>query len=203
MRLKNIIGGILIGSFSILFFSAQFVFAAGSATSTPIFSAPISRATERVTKKFFGTYVAPGHSPVSPERFRGYHTGVDFETFSNEKNSAVAVSAICTGKIVRRDVISGYGGAVVQACTLNGEPITVVYGHLSIKSVTSTVGQVLKQGTTFAVLGKGYSAETSGERKHLHLSVHKGKIMDVRGYVLKKSELKNWMDFLQYLKNKN
>ena len=203
MRLKNVIRAIIIGGVSLLLFPIQFASAAATAISTPVFSAPIGRAAERATKKSFGIYVGPGHSPVNPERFRGYHTGIDFETFPNEKNTAVAVSAICTGKIVRRGVISGYGGAVVQACTLNQEPITVVYGHLSIKSVTSTVGQVLKQGTAFAILGKGYSTETAGERKHLHLSIHKGKTVDVRGYVLKKSELKNWVDFLPYVENKD
>src|SRR5438105_13240780 len=39
---------------------------------------PLENAQTRVTKKFFGTKVSPGNSPVTPERFSGYHTGVDF-----------------------------------------------------------------------------------------------------------------------------
>lgn len=47
---------------------------------------PINSALERVTKKSFGIYVTPQSSPVSPEKFTGYHTGVDFEITPDEEN---------------------------------------------------------------------------------------------------------------------
>lgn len=160
-----------------------------------VFTMPIDHAAQRVTKKPFGIYVTPGHSPVSPERFHGYHTGVDFEIFPNETTTPVVIKTICAGKLLEKAQARGYGGMVIQACTYNKQPITVVYGHLNIKSVTSTVGKPLAQGAVLGVLGKGYSTQTDGERKHLHLGIHKGKYIDTRGYVQNKSELKNWIDF--------
>lgn len=160
---------------------------------------PIDQAAARVTKKPFGIHVTPGHSPVSPERFHGYHTGVDFETFPNETSTPVIIKTICAGKLLIKTTARGYGGMVVQSCALNKQPITVVYGHLKLTSVTSKVGQLLKQGTTLAVLGKGYSSETAGERKHLHLGIHLGSKIDTRGYVQNKSELKGWVDFSKYI----
>src|SRR5579863_6635904 len=41
---------------------------------------PISGGLSRVTKKPFGIYVTPQNSPVQPEKFTGFHTGIDFET---------------------------------------------------------------------------------------------------------------------------
>lgn len=173
------------------------------ATSTAVaagFIAPINNSAARIIKKPFGIYVSPGHSPVTPEKFHGYHTGVDFEIFANETSTPVEIYTICTGKLLVKTIARGYGGMVVQSCTLDKQPITVVYGHLKIKSVTNTVGKVLKRGAILGVLGRGYSPETSGERKHLHLGIHLGKKVDTRGYVQNKKELKNWLDFSQYLK---
>ncbi|MGE5392302.1 MAG: hypothetical protein ACM3NH_00970 [Candidatus Saccharibacteria bacterium] len=49
-----------------------------AAPSDPGITGPLADWQERVTKKPFGIFVSPGHSPVDPERFRGYHTGTDF-----------------------------------------------------------------------------------------------------------------------------
>jgi hypothetical protein len=162
------------------------------------FTAPINNPLTRVTKKPFGIYVSPRNSPVTPEKFRGYHTGVDFETFPEEQDVDVSVAAICEGKILEKSKASGYGGVVVQSCSLDNNPITVVYGHIQLASVKNSIGDVVKVGDFLGFLGTGYSAETDGERKHLHLGIHKGEMIDIRGYVNIQSELKDWIDFVLY-----
>jgi hypothetical protein len=166
----------------------------------PVFVAPLDNTLTRVTKKPFGIYVSPQNSPVTPEKFRGYHTGVDFETFSEEQNTDVSVAAICEGKILEKRRANGYGGVVVQFCSLDNNPITVIYGHIRLSSMKNSESDVLKAGDFLGFLGTGYSAETDGERKHLHLGIHRGKTIDIRGYAGVQSELKNWIDIGQYLK---
>ena len=167
------------------------------ATPTYDIIAPLDNAQSRISKKPFGIYVSPGHSPVTPERFTGYHTGTDFETTAEEQTTDVSVSAICTGKILRKETARGYGGMVVQACTYHGDPITVVYGHIRLTSMVQKIGDTLNQGDQFVVLGKPYSSETGGERKHLHLGIHKTATVDTRGYVSDSSLLLNWYDYQQ------
>ncbi len=52
---------------------------------------PIANAKSRITKKTFGLFVSPQNSPVLPEKFTGYHTGVDFETFLGDENTDINV----------------------------------------------------------------------------------------------------------------
>ena len=52
---------------------------------------PISRVDERVTRKPFGILIDPETSLVQPERFRGYHTGTDFEVFPEEAEAEVYI----------------------------------------------------------------------------------------------------------------
>lgn len=162
------------------------------------FVAPISRANERVTKKPFGVYVTPTSSPVSPEKFSGYHTGVDFETFVDEQTNDVPVVAICGGKLRSKQRAAGYGGVAVQDCFIDDQPITVVYGHLRVASITRA-GEYLSPGEQLGVLGTGYSSETDGERKHLHLGIHLGSAQNIRGYVAQESELRSWLNPLTYI----
>ncbi len=157
-------------------------------------SLPIDKAEERITKKFFGTYVTPTNSPVSPEKFTGYHTGLDFETFTNEKDVLVPVKVICDGPLLQKRIASGYGGVAVQKCAINNEVVTVVYGHLQLSSISASVGEELKVGDNFGLLGAGYSTDTDGERKHLHLGIHKGSDINILGYVQSKAELSDWLD---------
>ena len=164
------------------------------------FISPISNALSRITKKPFGIYVDPKNSPVSPERFTGFHTGVDFETESSEANVDVPIYAICDGKILQSKFGNGYGGMVVESCTLDNSPITVVYGHLRLSSVKTKIGETISSGEFLADLGTGYSTETDGERKHLHLGIHKGSTPNTSGYVSNKNDLSNWIDIEQYLK---
>jgi murein DD-endopeptidase MepM/ murein hydrolase activator NlpD len=174
-----------------------------SATTTKpsagVVSAPISDALSRVTKKPFGIYVRPGASPVSPERFQGYHTGVDFETTTAEQASDVTISAICAGPLALKKWATGYGGVAVQSCRLGAQEVTVIYGHLRLASIGVAVGQELKPGQALGVLGQGYSTETDEERKHLHLGIHKGTAINILGYVQKQSDLGAWLDIRNYL----
>jgi murein DD-endopeptidase MepM/ murein hydrolase activator NlpD len=163
-------------------------------------SEPIANALARVTKKPFGLYVSPDFSPVTPERFTGYHTGVDFETTSNEQNIDVPIYAICPGKLLLKKTASGYGGVIAESCTLAGQAVTVTYGHLRLASIVKKIGQSFVQGEQIGVLGEGYSSETDGERKHLHLGIHKGAAAVISGYVANFSELQQWINVLDYLK---
>lgn len=154
----------------------------------------------RITKKPFGLYVTSKDSSVQPEKFTGYHTGVDLETTVAEANIDVPVPALFDGKLVMKKYATGYGGVVVEEATVEGQRMTIVYGHLKLSSITTTVGQYVKKGDILGVLGKGYSTETDGERKHLHLGIHLGSTINILGYVPKKSDLINWLYPVVFLK---
>ena len=167
---------------------------------SPMLTMPIANALERITKKPFAIYITPQNSPVSPEKFKGYHTGTDFETFADEQNIEVPIFAACDGKLILKKYASGYGGVIVQSCQLDGQNITVLYGHLRLNSVTLKVGDVITGMQQLGVLGDGYSAETDGERKHLHLSMHKGTKIVLLGYVQNEKDLSDWLNPTDYLK---
>jgi|GEM_PF-2126517 len=169
------------------------IFSAPTPDKSMIFP-PMAGADGRVTKKPFGILVGPEDSPVSPERFRGYHTGSDFEVTADEQDVEVPVYAVCEGRLILKRLVSGYGGVAVQACQLGGKDVTVLYGHLRLASIDAVIDQELNQGQRLGTLGQGYNAETDGERKHLHLAIHEGTAVDLRGYVSKKDDLDQWID---------
>ena len=181
------------------FLSTQNLTQASSSHPQTILFPPISDAINRVTKKPFGIQVSPGNSPVSPERFSGYHTGVDFETNPDEQQIDVPIYAVCTGHLIMKKIASGYGGVAVQQCNLDNQTVTIIYGHLRFTSIMAKIGKTILAGDSFAVLGKGFSSETDGERKHLHLGIHKGSDIILLGYVQKQSDLSAWLDALKYL----
>ena len=168
--------------------------------TSPALVFPVSEALSRVTKKPFGIYITPKTSPVSPEKFSGYHTGVDFEILAGEENIDVRVSAVCPGQLIYKNYVSGYGGVVIQSCELEGEPVSVLYGHLRLSSIGAVLNQQIAAGDQLGVLGTGYSSETDGERKHLHLSVHKGTAVELKGYVQSQSVLIAWLDPLTLMR---
>jgi hypothetical protein len=163
------------------------------------FQAPLDRVGERVTKKPFGIYITPQTSPVQPERFQGYHTGTDFEVFPEELSIDVPVHVVCTGQLLLKEYASGYGGVAVEACNLGSQPITVIYGHLNLASINLNKGDSLQVGDVLGNLGVGYSTQTDGERKHLHLGFHKGATISILGYVRARSDLSAWLDPCQYV----
>lgn len=158
------------------------------------FQSPLARAGERVTKKPFGIFITSQNSPVQPEKFRGYHTGADFEIFPEELNDEIAIKAVCSGELKMKKYAAGYGGVAAESCDLNGQPVTVIYGHLKLASIAANAGDSLNAGDTLGILGAAYSPETNGERKHLHLGFHKGSAVDILGYVQNKVELSDWID---------
>ena len=135
---------------------------------------------------------------MQPERFTGYHTGTDYETFPEEADTDVTVRAVCPGTLSVKRHASGYGGVVVERCVIGGNDATVVYGHLVLSSVTAGVGATLAKGDAIGFLGKAGSSDTDGERKHLHLGIHKGPAIDILGYVQSKSQLSAWLDACDY-----
>jgi hypothetical protein len=158
---------------------------------------PMVNALGRVTKKPFSIKISPQTSPVQPERFSGYHTGVDFETTADEQKVDVPIYAICEGKLLLKKYATGYGGVAVQACKINNQDATIVYGHLRLTSITAKLDQNLKVGEQLAVLGTGFSKETDNERKHLHLGLHLGKTITLLGYAQNKNQLNQWLDFVK------
>lgn len=153
----------------------------------------------RVTKKSFGSFITPATSLIPNDRFTGYHTGADFEVLANEDEQTMVVQAVCAGTIKRADWVSGYGGVIVQSCTLYNEPITVLYSHLNQATFTVQTGDRVTTGTPLASLGKGNTSQTDNERAHLHLSAHKGADVVLAGYTATKDGLVNWIDPLQLL----
>lgn len=160
---------------------------------------PIADFQQRITKKPFGIYITPQNSPVSPERFSGYHTGTDVEY--QDVTVDVPVIAVADGTVVLSRTASGYGGVFIIEIDLDAGPSTplgagkhtVLYGHIRPSSLPQ-LGQKVTKGEPIGLLGTGYSAETSGERRHLHLSVLSDNRIDLLGYVQNKSELSLWID---------
>lgn len=165
-----------------------------------VFATPMHEAARRVTKKPFGIFVSPANSPVSPERFTGYHVGVDFETTPQEQALDVPFFAICTGPLLDKRTATGYGGVVTQSCVVEGATVTVIYGHIKLSSVDAKVGYEVAMGQRLGVLGDGMSAQTGGERKHLHLGVYAGSSPTIRGYESSPEALSSWMNVVDYFR---
>lgn len=159
---------------------------------------PIAEFDSRITKKPFGIYITPQTSPVQPEKFTGYHTGIDVE-YSDMPDIDVPIFAIADGQVVRSGWVSGYGGMVAIRHTINNKDYIVIYGHLVPDSLPDLNTQV-KKGDIIGFLGKGYSHDTDGERKHLHFAIYNGTDINVKGYVQNKNELNKWLDPLVFFK---
>ena len=111
-----------------------------------------------------------------------------------QDNIDVPVYAIADGVIKYANYVSGYGGVVIVEFSYQNQTYTALYGHIRLTSATIKVGDKVQKGAQIAVLGSPNSSETNGERKHLHLAIHKGSSIDLRGYVQNQSELSNWID---------
>lgn len=165
----------------------------------PTVVVPITDFFNRITKKPFGIHITPATSPVQPEKFSGYHTGADAETTAAEKSIDVPIYAIANGTVVFVGHVNGYGGVVIIRHLVDGQTVTALYGHVRQSSIAIKVGKSVTMGQKIAVLGKGYSSETDGERKHLHLGIVKGATINYKGYVQTKSALSAWEDPVAWL----
>lgn len=152
---------------------------------------PVEGFLDRITKKSFGTKVSPGNSPVSPERFSGYHTGVDAEFADTDEPTTVR--AILDGEVVVSRTADGYGGVTIVRHQLNEKAVYVVYGHLKPSSMLA-VGTTVGRGNELGVLGAHESTETDGERKHLHFGIYTGSQPNLAGYVSSQEQLSDWID---------
>lgn len=148
--------------------------------------APIDDFRNRITKKPFGIEIDPSTSPVQPERFSGFHTGVDVEY--DDRPTDVPVFAVADGRVFHSAAVSGYGGLIVIDHKVDNRSMLALYGHLKPASLLKKDASVL-QGDRIGLLGQGFTQETDGERKHLHFGILAGQTVDLRGYVAKKSEL--------------
>jgi len=157
---------------------------------------PIESGSGRETPLHFGVYVTPdpATNPIDPpERFTGFHTGTDFEISKTKADPQIDVYAVLRGKIRPGGFAEGYGGVVDQDCTLKGEPVTLIYGHLTIEGLPAA-GTMLTQGQKIGTLGAAKSHDTDGNRKHLHFTIHKGSTSSMLGYVQTEEELKDFID---------
>lgn len=157
---------------------------------------PIAEFDERITKKPFGIYITPKDSPVQPEKFTGYHTGVDVE-YGDMPDTDIPVYAIADGQVVRSGWVSGYGGMVAIRHNINDKNYIVIYGHLNPDTLPKN-GATVTAGEQIGILGKGYSHQTDGERKHLHFAIYTGTDINVAGYVSSQKELSKWLDPIKF-----
>lgn len=157
---------------------------------------PIPNAENRATPLSFGLYVTPDpdNNPIDPpERFEGFHAAVDYEVSSGEVDGDIPVYAICSGKVVYSGYAEGYGGLVIHRCKINGKHVTVLYGHLSLEDLPAQ-NSAVHGGETIALLADDRSYASGHNRKHLHLGIHKGKELELRGYVQTEEELDAYID---------
>ncbi len=175
---------------------AKFLILMASATLLAGCYWPVENGSGRETPLHFGLYVTPDPqtNPIDPpERFTGWHAGVDFEVSTSEADAQIDVYAVCSGKVRFGGFAEGYGGLLIQDCTLKGQPVTVLYGHLTVEGLPAA-DSMLTQGQRFATLGAARSRDTDGNRKHLHFEIHKGRDLVLQGYVQKEAELENFID---------
>lgn len=149
------------------------------------FYQPIKNFYKNQTVNVYGTYVTSG-------RFNGFHTGVDIEVDPADLNQDVPVYAFYDGVVELAEFASGYGGVVAIWHQIGPQKYLGVYGHLRLKGVKVRSGQKVYSGDLIGYLGTSLSSETDGERKHLHFDLHKGAVVDIRGYVNAQRELSAW-----------
>ncbi len=167
---------------------------------------PIAHYLDRQSYKGFGQLIDAnfyiGKEQLFPTKYTGYHAGRDLEIFDNEKNADVPIYAVANGKISFAGPISGYGGLILES--LDGENHTALYGHISLANLKVHTGDHVSAGQQLTILGKGFSSETAGERKHLHFAIYKGTDLYYKGYEQSQAAIAaRFEDPTQYLQSKN
>jgi murein DD-endopeptidase MepM/ murein hydrolase activator NlpD len=162
---------------------------------------PIDNFRQGITKKPFAIFVSPTSSPVYPERFTGYHTGVDIESTITASSNSISVYSIADGLVLESGRLAGYGGYAAIQHQIDGVKILAIYGHLNPKNVMKR-GVIVKAGQIIDNLGKAYSAETDGERQHLHFGLYIGEGVNLAGYVQNIDDLGLWLDPVKFFSEK-
>lgn len=171
-------------------------FSSVGASDRPVY--PLEDFVARVTVKQFAQYITPQNSPIQPERFSGYHTGVDAETLPTDAED-IPVYAIADGTVKLARTANGYGGVMLIEHQVGDEIVTAVYGHVRLSSVRKPAGQSVRKAEQIAMLGTGGTSETDGERQHLHFGLVRGSQIELRGYVSDRNLLSGWHDPLAWL----
>jgi murein DD-endopeptidase MepM/ murein hydrolase activator NlpD len=77
---------------------------------------------------------------------------------------------------------------------LHGQDVTVLYGHLDRSSFRVQPGDRIERGQRLASLAAPRSEDSGITRKHLHLGIHKGRDVEMLGYVQTERELDAFID---------
>lgn len=168
-------------------------------------SYPLYNTLQRENYKTFGQYINSefykNKDNLFPAKYYGYHAGTDFEISPQELDKKIPVFAIYSGTITFIGNVQGYGGLILEE--LDNKNLTALYGHLNIKNTELKVGDKVKTGKQISYLGKAFSDETGGERKHLHFAIYKGDGQYFKGYEENKNDLnQKWIDPVEFLKSK-
>ena len=149
-----------------------------------------------ITAGEYSDLICPGQTLKA-----GYHTAADAEIDQDQINADVPVYSIADGVVREAKLASGYGAIIVIQYNIGGNDYTALYGHINIATFKVQTGAEVKRGDQLALLGTQCSPENGNVRKHLHFAIHKGTIIDIRGYVSNQTELGSWIDPLElYLK---
>jgi murein DD-endopeptidase MepM/ murein hydrolase activator NlpD len=160
---------------------------------------PIKNFPEGITKKPFGIFITPKNSPIQPERFSGFHTGVDVEIEPFDLSQGIPIYSIAAGRVLKSTRAAGYGGVLAIEHRVAGERVVGIYGHLDPASLVPLNHRV-QDGERIGILGEANTSKTDFNRKHLHFGLYKGKGVALLGYVDDKDKLKQWIDPVDFLR---
>jgi hypothetical protein len=163
----------------------------------PAFALPQDAMENRPLLLTFGLFVTPdpATNPIDPpERWTGYHSALDIEIYPDEIDKDVPVYAICDGSVIFTGEVGGYGGVLIQSCTYESEPITVLYGHIDPHRIEKHVEDNLQASDKIGFLSSHKTRDAGYNRKHLHLQLHRGSEILFRGYVSRPEDLVSYID---------
>lgn len=164
--------------------------------STQTYIYPMQNYSTSKTKKIFGQYIDPN----AGDRFSGYHTGDDIEV--TDISVEVPFFALTDATVVRKDTISGYGGVLILEF-VDDDAVTyqALYGHVDLSSISAKVGDAVSAGQRLGMLGDDQSAETDGERKHLHFGIYPATgLVLYAGYTATDADLQQWVNPSDFLR---
>ncbi|MFZ6015128.1 MAG: M23 family metallopeptidase [Patescibacteria group bacterium] len=158
---------------------------------------PLDAYHKRAIKLTFGLFVtpdSPNNPIVPPERFSGYHAALDIEIYPDEIKKRVPVYASCNGKVIYTGYVNGYGGVIIHTCMVNNQDVTVLYGHLDPSAYLIKKSDYVKAGDEIGKLADHKTHDSGYNRKHLHLQIHRGTNIVLRGYVSRPEDLNSYID---------